>query len=84
MAKRVRNRVTFSITVSPEIFEYIEKECKRTGLNRSALLTVALDMYRNQTNVMRNFDNFEKLIAEVRKMKEEEEMKKRGDKLDGT
>jgi len=63
-------RVSLSITLSERWKNFLEEESERTGLTRSALIAVALDVYRKQNIIADNMGTFEKMIELLKKEKE--------------
>lgn len=69
MKMQERKRRNLSLTVTREVYDYIEKETKRTGLTKSGLVAVALDVYRKQNLIAENLGSIEKLMDELRRVK---------------
>jgi len=72
--KKSEKRIPLSITVSPELFEYIQQEARRTGLTKSGLIAVALDHYRMSRRILDRVDTLEeflKLVKEGEKQRDE-------------
>jgi len=63
-------RVSLSITLSERWKNFLDEESERTGLTRSALIAVALDVYRKQNIIADNMGTFEKMIELLKKEKE--------------
>ena len=63
-------RVSLSITLSKRWKNFLDEESERTGLTRSALIAVALDVYRKQNIIADNMGTFEKMIELLKKEKE--------------
>ena len=62
--------VSMSITLSRKWKKFLNEESERTGLTRSALIAVALDVYRKQNIIADNMGTFEKMIELLKKEKE--------------
>ena len=69
-----RKRRNLNLTVTYDLFEYIEQESKRTGLTRSGLIAVALDTYRKQNMILENMGSIERLLQLVKEERKKKEI----------
>lgn len=63
--------VRLSVRVSKENNDYLEKKSTETGISKSALVQIAVEQYRQQSEAVRAMNNMEALFEQLEKIQDE-------------
>lgn len=69
-----RNSIPVTVTLSPAIYEQMNQEAEKMGMNRSAFVTLALNQYFKSTQALYAVDQLKELLAKVEQVKDESQM----------
>ena len=69
-----RNSIPVTVTLSPAIYEQMNQEAEKMGMNRSAFVTLALHQYFKSTQALYAVDQLKELLAKVEQVKDESQM----------
>lgn len=65
---RKRTRRQFTITVSPELGRYLEERAEETGMNKSAVVSRALEADRERHKVLLMREGYEEMAGHHREL----------------
>lgn len=71
MANIKRNTNQFSITMSPAVFQKMEQEAEKLGMNRSAFISMCVSQYFNMSEAQYMLSQMNDLLARAQAMKDE-------------
>ena len=63
--------VRLSVRVSKENNDYLEKKSTETGISKSALVQIAVEQYRQQSEAVRAMNSMEKYVDQLEQIKRE-------------
>ena len=63
--------VRLSVRVSKENNDYLDKKSMQTGISKSALVQIAVEQYRQQSEAVRAMNNMEVLVEQLEKIQDE-------------
>ena len=63
--------VRLSVRVSKEKNDYLDKKSMQTGISKSALVQIAVEQYRQQSEAVRAMNNMEVLVEQLEKIQDE-------------
>ena len=63
--------VRLSVRVSKENNDYLDKKSMQTGISKSALVQIAVEQYRQQSEAVRAMNNREVLVEQLEKIQDE-------------
>ena len=69
-----RNSIPVTVTLSPAIYEQMNQEAEKMGMNRSAFVTLALNQYFKSTQALYAVDQLKELLAKAEQIKDESQM----------
>ena len=60
-----------NVRVSKENNDYLEKKSTETGISKSALVQIAVEQYRQQSEAVRAMNSMEKYVDQLEQIKRE-------------
>lgn len=74
MANKNRvNTVGTSLSMSKEMFEKVEKECKALGMNRSAFIVLCINQYFKSTEALNAVDQLKSVMAQLQDLHDKDQ-----------